>query len=122
MKRDQARLACRRPVGLAATVLLGLVVSCCTAVVSRGAAEPDEPAGPAAEADGATGAEGPLEIVITAVQGKVQTRADEGKDWELVAVGMKLAEGSELRTLPKSRVQFMIPPDQTFVLDRASTL
>jgi hypothetical protein len=35
---------------------------------------------------------------------------------------MELEERAELRTLARSMVQFKIPPDQTFVVDRATTI
>ncbi|HEV2296331.1 MAG TPA: hypothetical protein VGR35_20985 [Tepidisphaeraceae bacterium] len=63
-----------------------------------------------------------LRLFITAVSGAVQARRPGQAKWEPVTVGTVLEEGSDLRTLPKSSVQFQIPPDQTFALDRASTI
>jgi hypothetical protein len=71
---------------------------------------------------GITLPEGPLQITITGVEGKVQARTSADKPWEPATVGLQLAEGAELRTGPKSAVRFSIGPDQTFALDRLGAI
>src|SRR5687768_16168399 len=41
--------------------------------------------------------EGPLRVVVTAVEGKVQAKPPGAQKWQIVEVGMELAEGWELR-------------------------
>lgn len=63
-----------------------------------------------------------LTATITAVEGIVQVRQSEDAAWQKATVGMKLSEGAEFRTGPRSAVRFEIPPDQTITLDRLGTV
>jgi hypothetical protein len=67
---------------------------------------------------GITLPEGPLQITITGVEGRVQARTGPDQPWAPATIGMELNEGAELRTGPKSAVRFSIGPDQVFTLDR----
>lgn len=66
--------------------------------------------------------EGPLTAVITAMEGIVAVRTGPEQPWVKPTVGMTLTEGAEFRTGPKSALQFMIPPDQTITIDRATSV
>lgn len=70
----------------------------------------------------ATIADQVLEGVVTGVRGMVQIRLSENEPWIKAKNGMKLTQGAEFRTGPRSSVQFKIPPDQTVVLDRLGTV
>ncbi len=63
-----------------------------------------------------------LTATVTGVEGIVQVRQNEDAPWQKAAVGMKLSEGAEFRTGPRSAVRFEIPPDQTITLDRLGTV
>src|SRR5437764_542170 len=63
-----------------------------------------------------------LTATITGVEGIVQVRQNEDAPWQKAAVGMKVSEGAEFRTGPRSAVRFEIPPDQTITLDRLGTV
>ncbi len=63
-----------------------------------------------------------LEGVVTGIRGMVQIRQSEDDPWVKAENGMKLTQGAEFRTGPRSSVQFKIPPDQTVVLDRLGTI
>jgi hypothetical protein len=63
-----------------------------------------------------------LSATITAIEGNVQVRQNEDAAWQKATVGMKLGEGAEFRTGPRSAVRFEIPPDQTVTLDRLGTV
>jgi hypothetical protein len=63
-----------------------------------------------------------LHVYVTAVNGLVQVRDSETDPWHLAQVNMILTEGAELRTGPHSSVTCVIPPDQTFTLDRLGTV
>jgi hypothetical protein len=65
---------------------------------------------------------GPLKVRISAIQGLVQHRAAADQKWQKSQVGVELNEGAELRTGPRSAVQFVIGNDQTVTLDRLGTL
>lgn len=67
-------------------------------------------------------ANGAMKIYITAVSGLVQVRDGEGQPWRAAAPQMLISEGAELRTGPHSSVTCVIPPDQTFTLDRLGTV
>ena len=68
-------------------------------------------------------ADGPLEAIITAFEGKfVSVRSAPDQAWVTPTVGMHLPEGAELRTGPKSLVQFKITDDQVITIDRLSTV
>src|SRR4051812_3841557 len=59
---------------------------------------------------------------ITGVEGKVQVRDNGDQNWKAAAVGMKVSEGAEFRTGPRSAVRVLIPPDQTITLDRLGVM
>src|SRR5437588_10982762 len=63
-----------------------------------------------------------LTATITAIEGIVQVRQSEDAPWQKATVGMKLGEGAEFRTGPRSAVRFEIPPDQIVTLDRLGTV
>lgn len=63
-----------------------------------------------------------LEVIITGVDGIVQVRTADDQPWQPAVRGMKLNEGAEFRTGPRSAVRFMIPPDQIITLDRLGTV
>src|SRR5687767_8866096 len=63
-----------------------------------------------------------LTATITAVEGIVQVRADEQSPWQAAKPDMRLGEGAEFRTGPRSAVRFEIPPGQTITLDRLGTV
>lgn len=64
-----------------------------------------------------------VDIRITKVTGLVQVRSDGEDKWQRAKVGQILpAVGSELRTGPRSAVQFVLPPAQTVLLDRLGTI
>src|SRR5258705_9520126 len=63
-----------------------------------------------------------LTATITGIEGIVQVRQREDAAWQKATVGMKLGEGAEFRTGPRSAVRFEIPPDQTITLDRLGTV
>jgi len=67
-----------------------------------------------------TGEAIPMEI--TGVDGNVQVRLAEDQPWVKAVVGMKIDQGAEFRTAPRSAVRFVIPPDQTITLDRLGTV
>jgi len=66
--------------------------------------------------------QGALTVTVSAVQGNVQVRPAEDQDWRPAIVGMQLGELAEVRTGPRSAVQFKLPPDQTITLDRLGTV
>jgi hypothetical protein len=63
-----------------------------------------------------------LNARISSVKGTVQVRSADDQPWVEAKVGMKLTQGSELRTGLRSAVQFVIEPDQTITLDRLGTV
>lgn len=63
-----------------------------------------------------------LQAVVAGVRGLVQVRQAEDQPWVPAAVGMKLDQGSEFRTGPRSAVQVKIEPGQTITLDRLGTM
>ncbi|HEV8377908.1 MAG TPA: hypothetical protein VGP99_03580 [Tepidisphaeraceae bacterium] len=63
-----------------------------------------------------------LTATITAIEGIVQVRPGEDAPWQKATVGMKVGEGAEFRTGPRSAVRFEIPPDQIVTLDRLGTV
>jgi hypothetical protein len=65
---------------------------------------------------------GAIKVTITAVQGIVQYRTGADAKWQKASEGVELNEGSELRTGPRSAVQFKIGDDQTVTLDRLGTI
>jgi hypothetical protein len=67
-------------------------------------------------------ANGPMKIYITAVSGLVQVRDGDSQPWQAAVAKMIISEGAELRTGPHSSVTCVIPPDQTFTLDRLGTV
>src|SRR5262249_16998994 len=65
---------------------------------------------------------GPLKVTIKSVKGIVQFRTTADAKWEKAAEGTELREGAELRTGPRSMVQFSIGDDQVVTLDRLGTI
>ena len=63
-----------------------------------------------------------MQVNVTAVKGLVQVRDGADQPWHAAVVNMILSEGAELRTGPHSSVTCVIPPDQTFTLDRLGTV
>ena len=61
--------------------------------------------------------EGPLIATVTAVVNKVRYRTGANKPWQFAKVGDTFSEGTEIQTLLGSRLQFKVPPDQTFAVD-----
>jgi hypothetical protein len=78
--------------------------------------------GQTAPTTGITLPPGALTVKITAVKGIVQFRTSPDGKWEKAIEGTELTEGAELRTGPRSAVQFMIGDDQTITLDRLGTI
>ncbi len=66
--------------------------------------------------------DGEMKVYITDVSGLVQVRGDESQPWQTAKVHMVVQHGAELRTGPHSSVTCVIPPDQTFTLDRLGTV
>ena len=65
---------------------------------------------------------GALTVKVTGVKGIVQFRTAPDQKWEKASEGTQLTEGAELRTGPRSAVQFMIGDDQVVTLDRLGTI
>jgi hypothetical protein len=63
-----------------------------------------------------------LRIVVTGVEGDAQVRASANAKWESAKVDMRLTGTAEFRTGARSAVRFSIPPDQTYTVDRLSTV
>src|SRR6202035_1580457 len=59
-----------------------------------------------------------LRAVVVEVHGMVQIRANARAPWQTAGQGMEAGEGAEFRTGPHSSITCVIPPDQTFTLDR----
>lgn len=89
----------------------------CLTIISMPVMADDSPIDP-----NTTIADQVLEGVVTGVRGMVQIRQSEDDPWVKAEPGMKLTQGAEFRTGPRSSVQFKIPPDQTVVLDRLGTV
>jgi hypothetical protein len=64
----------------------------------------------------------PMRIDVVAVTGLVQIRTGDDQPWITALPKMVLSEGAELRTGPHSSITCVIPPDQTFTLDRLGTV
>ena len=77
---------------------------------------------PSAQASSQPGGAVSMHIYVVAVNGLVQVRQGDGQPWVVAATNMVLSEGAELRTGPHSSVTCVIPPDQTFTLDRLGTV
>lgn len=82
------------------------------------AAQATRPATRQATRPATTRALGHLDVTIVQVVGLVQVRRHDDDPWARAQVGMRLDEGAEFRTGPRSRVIFTIPPDQKITLDR----
>jgi hypothetical protein len=67
-------------------------------------------------------ASGAMKVYITEVKGLVQVRDGEADAWRAAKAQMIISQGAELRTGPHSSVTCVIPPDQTFTLDRLGTV
>jgi hypothetical protein len=63
-----------------------------------------------------------MKVYITEVKGLVQVREDDTLPWRTAVTQMVVTEGAEFRTGPHSSVTCVIPPDQTFTLDRLGTV
>jgi hypothetical protein len=77
---------------------------------------------PSAQASSQPGGAVSMHIYVVAASGLVQVRQGDGQPWVVAATNMVLSEGAELRTGPHSSVTCVIPPDQTFTLDRLGTV
>jgi len=62
----------------------------------------------------------PIQAEIISVDGIAQYRPNADAKWQILSAGMVLDEAAEIRTGPRSIVRFVIPPDQTFTVDRNS--
>ncbi len=67
-------------------------------------------------------ANGAMKVYITEVTGMVQVRDTDTQPWRKAEVKMMVTQGAEFRTGPHSSVTCVIPPDQTFTLDRLGTV
>jgi len=76
----------------------------------------------AAPADSREGNTTELTVIVKEVRGIVQVREGDDQPWQAAKTDMKLTQGAEFRTGPRSSVVFVIPPDQTVVLDRLGTM
>jgi hypothetical protein len=65
---------------------------------------------------------GLLKVTVKSVKGIVQFRTSADAKWEKATEGTELSEGAELRTGPRSTVQFSIGDDQIVTLDRLGTI
>jgi hypothetical protein len=99
-------------------VALSFVFVVALGLVEARADAPAASGGPASQPQ----TNGSMKIYITAVNGIVQVRDGEGQPWRVAAPQMLISEGAELRTGPHSSVTCVIPPDQTFTLDRLGTV
>src|SRR5690348_11081702 len=95
-------------------ITVAIVLMLC---LSTHALQPTQPAAPAPTTS-LNIPEGPIKVKITAVKGIVQARKNADEKWEKATENMELVEGAELRTGPRSAVQFMIGDDQVVTLDR----
>jgi hypothetical protein len=77
---------------------------------------------PSAQASSQPGGTISMHIYVVAVNGLVQVRQGDDQPWVVAETNMVLSEGAELRTGPHSSVTCVIPPDQTFTLDRLGTV
>jgi hypothetical protein len=66
--------------------------------------------------------QGPMTAFVEEVHGNVRVRTTPDDPWKPAAVNMQLPEGAEIQTSMHSSVRCSIPPDQFFVLDRATKL
>ncbi len=71
-------------------------------------------------AGGATN--GALKVIVTGIEGTLaEARKSDHDEWQPAKVGMVLTQDAEFRTGPHSAIRFIIPPKQTFTLDRQGT-
>ncbi|MBI1368833.1 MAG: hypothetical protein GC162_09300 [Planctomycetes bacterium] len=98
-----------------------LTMTLLTASVVWGADAPqaEKPAAPAAAPEQAGAA---MTTEITSVTGLVQVRQGEDQPWVKATVGMKLDNGAEFRTGPRSTVEFKVGDTQIVKLDRLGTI
>src|SRR5688572_15259264 len=59
-----------------------------------------------------------LSVVVAEVRGLVRVRNSPDEPWQKAVVGMRLGEGAEFQTGPKSACVCTIEDNQTIVLDR----
>src|SRR6188474_3185319 len=64
--------------------------------------------------------DGPFQATIARVVGMVQVRESSEARWQTAKAGMKLGEGAEFRTGPRSAVMCELP-NQIVTLDRLGT-
>jgi len=100
---------------------LGLIcmasVCASSALASNAAATSASPAAASQPGSGT-----PMRIDVVSVTGLVQIRTGDDQPWVSAMPHMVLSEGAELRTGPHSSITCVIPPDQTFTLDRLGTV
>ncbi|MFI5378596.1 MAG: FecR domain-containing protein [Tepidisphaerales bacterium] len=92
--------------------LFATLVSLCLLgpVTARMAAAAEEPA---------TTQKAPaLVATVLAAEGVVQVRDDEDAGWRIAQRGMTFPVGGEVRTGPKSKLVFTLPPEQIVTVDR----
>jgi hypothetical protein len=65
---------------------------------------------------------GPMSATVEDIHGFVRVRTTREDAWKPAAIGMQLPEGAEIQTSMHSSIRCTIPPDQFFVLDRATTV
>ena len=65
---------------------------------------------------------GEVMVTVATVKGMVQVREAEDKPWKPARLGMKLPQGAEFRTGPRSQVVIIIPPNQKVALDRLGVI
>jgi len=101
-------------------IFLGLICTmlCAAAPAMAGSATTM----PTAEASSQPNSAVSMHIYVVAVNGLVQARDGDSQPWAVAQTNMVLSEGAELRTGPHSSVTCVIPPDQTFTLDRLGTV
>jgi hypothetical protein len=102
---------------------LAAFVASSAIAVAAADAQPTSPAIPTRPSTSTTPADAiSLDAKISSVKGTVQVRAADNEPWVEAKVGMRLTQGSELRTGLRSAVQFIIEPDQLITLDRLGTV
>ena len=63
-----------------------------------------------------------LVATVASVQGMAEVRDDENAKWRMAKVGMTFPVGGEVRTGPKSKLVFTLPPEQLVTVDRVTTV
>jgi len=109
-----------RSLKLASNLVLGLI--CTTSLIAAPVRAAVSTTRPSAEAASQPVGAVSMHIYVVEVKGLVQVRQAEDQPWFVASTNMVLSEGAELRTGPHSSVTCVIPPDQTFTLDRLGTV